>query len=121
VPQVVRQRDRLRQLGGQARPELRLLKEQVVGDRPGDLGGLDAVSQARAVEIGLPDPEHLCFPLQPAEGGAVQDPVPVALGGMTVIPWGGGLLRVAAFQQKLFHVDGLVQRAAVRAKGCRSG
>jgi hypothetical protein len=103
VPKVVRQGDRLRQLGRQARRKALFLCQHIVRNASGDLGRFDAVSQARAIKIGLADAEDLRLSLQAAERRAVQDAVPVALGRMTVVAWSRRRLGMTSLEKERFH------------------
>jgi len=62
-----------------------LFHKQVIGDCTRNLRNFNAVRQARAIEVRLPDPEYLSFPLQSAEGGTVKNTVPIPFRSMTVI------------------------------------
>ena len=70
VADVVAERDRLGQ---------RLVQAQRGRERPGDLGDLHRVRQARDEVVALRVEEDLGLVLQPAEGLRVDDPIPVAL------------------------------------------
>jgi hypothetical protein len=70
VPQVVRQRDRLRQV---------LVQVQGPGYRAGDLRHLQGMGQTRDEVVPHGSDEHLRLVLEPAERLAVDDPVAVAL------------------------------------------
>ena len=56
-----------------------LIQPQRAGDRARDLGHLKRMGQPGAVVIALRREEYLCFLLQPAEGLAVENTIPVAL------------------------------------------
>ena len=56
-----------------------LVQRQVAAQGAGDLGDFEAVGEARAVVIALVIDEDLGFVFQPAEGGRMDDAVPVAL------------------------------------------
>jgi hypothetical protein len=83
--------------------EKRLFHKQVMGDCPRNLRNFHAVRQAGAIEIRLPDTENLGFPLESAEGSAVQNPVPVSFRGVAVILGGNRALRVSTLQEKIVH------------------
>ena len=70
VAEVVRQRQRLGQV---------LVEPEGAGQRPGDLAHLDGVGQPGAEMVALVIDEDLRLVLEPAEGGGMDDPVPVAL------------------------------------------
>jgi len=70
VAKVVGQRDGLDQI---------LVEPQVAGDRPGDLRHLQAVRQAGPEQVALVVHKDLGLVLEPAKGGAMDDPVAVAL------------------------------------------
>ena len=55
------------------------VQPQPPGDAAGDLGHLQGMGQAGSVIISLMVDENLGLVLQPAEGGTVDDPVPVPL------------------------------------------
>ena len=84
VAEVVRQGERFREI---------FIEAEFAGDGAGDLGDFDAVGEARAEEIADVVDENLCFVLELAEGGAVDDAVAVALPGAAR---GGFGLRVQA-------------------------
>jgi len=75
VPDVVGQADRLGQ---------RLVQREGVRDRAADLCHLEGVAQPGHVVVAVGVEEHLGLVLQPAEGLAVQDPIPVPLVGRAV-------------------------------------
>lgn len=56
-----------------------LVEAEGAGDGPGDLGHLQGVGEAGAVVVPGPAREDLGLVLQAAEGGGVEDPVPVLL------------------------------------------
>ena len=56
-----------------------LIQPQRAGDRARDLGHLKRVGQPGAVVVPLRREKYLCFLLQPAEGLAVENTIPVAL------------------------------------------
>ncbi len=70
VAEVVAERDGLGQV---------LVEAEGLGDRPGDLGDLEAVGQPRPVVVPEGREEDLGLVLEPAEGLGVDDPVAVAL------------------------------------------
>ena len=70
VAEVVAQGDGLGQV---------LVEAEGLGDRPGDLGDLEAVRQPRPVVVAERREEDLGLVLEAAEGLRVDDPVPVAL------------------------------------------
>ncbi|MPN05154.1 hypothetical protein SDC9_152404 [bioreactor metagenome] len=69
VPEIVPQRDCLRQV---------FVEPQRAGDRPRNLADLQRMRQPRAVMVALRREEHLRFVLEPSEGLAVENAVPVA-------------------------------------------
>ena len=87
MAEIVRERQRLGQI---------LVELQRAGDRAGDLRHLDAVGQPGAEEVALVVDEHLGLVLQLAEGGAVDDPVAVALPGRAGAASGSGWKRPRA-------------------------
>ena len=70
VPEVVRERDRLRQI---------LVEAELAGDTARDLGDFDAMGEAGAKQIALVIHEHLRLVFQAAKGGGVHDAITVAL------------------------------------------
>ena len=70
VPQVMRQADRFYQV---------FVGAQGAGDGPPNLGHFQGMGQAGAVIIPFVVEENLGLIFQAAEGGGMQDPVPVAL------------------------------------------
>src|SRR5690606_16483498 len=70
VPQIVGQGDGFQQV---------LVEAQHAGDGAADLGNLQRVGEAGAEQVALVVDEDLGLVLQPAEGGAVDDTVAVAL------------------------------------------
>src|SRR5581483_887666 len=55
-----------------------LVEPEGTRERTGDLRHLEAMGEARAVVIALVIDEYLGFVVQPAEGGTMQDAIPVA-------------------------------------------
>ena len=74
-----------------------------MGNGPGDLGSLDAVSQACAIKIRLSDAENLGFSLKPAKRRAVQNAVPVPFRRMPMILGRRRAFLVSTLQQKFVH------------------
>ena len=70
MPKIVREGEPLGQV---------LVESERSGDRPGDLGDLERVSEARAEMVALVVDEDLRLVLQPPEGVRMDDPVAVAL------------------------------------------
>src|SRR5205823_6492356 len=62
------------------------------------------------IEVGLADAEHLRLPLEPPEGGAVQDAVAVALGGVPVVAAGRGRFVVLSLEEEGVHCAGLTSK-----------
>jgi hypothetical protein len=71
----VRQTDRL----GQS-----LIEAQRPRDGPADLRDLHAVRETRAVIVVQARREDLCLAFEPAESGAIDDPVPIPIEGRPV-------------------------------------
>ena len=70
MAEVVREGQRLGQI---------LVEPEGAGERPGDLADLDGMGQPGAEMVALVIDEDLRLVLEPAEGGGMDDPVPVAL------------------------------------------
>ena len=77
MSQIMCQSCGFRQFRSQAVVEKRLLYQQVVSYCSGNLGYLDTVGQACAVEVRLPYTEDLGFSLKAAECSTMQDSVPI--------------------------------------------
>ena len=80
-----------------------LVETELAGDGAGDLGHFEAVGEPGAVEIAHVVDEDLGFVLQLAEGGAVDDAVPVPLPGAA----GGSLRLMVKAAARGFGADGV--------------
>ena len=91
VPQIVPQGDGLGQV---------LVEAQAPGNGAGDLRHLQGVGEPGAVVVALGGEEDLGLVLEPPEGLAVQDPVPVpGVGGADPVLRGGGAPAPALLRQ----------------------